>query len=47
MSKEASITYPPELLPIADEPAEVVVVDPVTGKQTIVAPARAKAGRGR
>ena len=31
-----SITYPPEMLPIATEPAEVVVVDPETGEETVV-----------
>lgn len=31
-----SITYPPELLPLAVGAAEVVVVDPATGKSTTV-----------
>jgi hypothetical protein len=38
----ASVTYPPELLPVADDEAEVIVVDPDTRKETVVWPAPSK-----
>lgn len=38
MAVRTGLTYPPEMLPVADGPAEVIVVDPVTGAQTVVNP---------